>query len=90
MLQHPTPSCHIQNPSTVPDPSVLLLIPQHHNNLGPHGCHLRIDTSSSYNLDYRQSQPWSGTGSEWSGEKGSDGGTVSRLGAVFCAMAVSY
>ena len=89
MLQHTTPSFHIQHPSTVLDESILLPIPQHHNNLGPHGSQLRIDTSSSYDLDYRQYHPRSGTGSEWSGEKGSDGGTVSRLGAVFCGMALS-
>ncbi|KAL8735981.1 MAG: hypothetical protein Q9166_000543 [cf. Caloplaca sp. 2 TL-2023] len=55
MLQHPMPSFHIQHPSTtVTDPSIFAPIPQHHNNLGPLGPNLRIDTSSGYGLDYRQ------------------------------------
>ncbi|KAL9603080.1 MAG: hypothetical protein Q9219_001444 [cf. Caloplaca sp. 3 TL-2023] len=55
MLQTPMPSFHIQHPSTtITDPSIFAPIPQHHNNLGPLGPNLRIDTSSGYGLDYRQ------------------------------------
>ncbi|KAL8842133.1 MAG: hypothetical protein Q9176_002825 [Flavoplaca citrina] len=57
LLQHQMPSFHIQHPSTtVTDPSIFAPIPQHqhHNNLGPLGPNLRIDTSSGYGLDYRQ------------------------------------
>lgn len=55
MLQSPMPSFHIQHPSTIiTDPSIYAPVPQHHNNLGPLGPNLRIDTSSGYGLDYRQ------------------------------------
>ncbi|KAI4197282.1 MAG: hypothetical protein LQ350_006009 [Teloschistes chrysophthalmus] len=55
MFQTPMPSFHIQHPSTtVTDPNIFAPIPQHHNNLGPLGPNLRIDTSSGYGLDYRQ------------------------------------
>ncbi|KAL8737272.1 MAG: hypothetical protein Q9181_001826 [Wetmoreana brouardii] len=55
MFQTPMPSFHIQHPSTtVTDPSIFAPIPQHHNNLGPLGPNLRIDTTSGYGLDYRQ------------------------------------
>ncbi|KAI4132642.1 MAG: hypothetical protein LQ338_000582 [Usnochroma carphineum] len=58
MLQHPMPSFHIQHPSTtITDPSIFAPIPQHHNNIGPLGPNLRIDTSSGYGLDYRQCPP---------------------------------
>lgn len=54
MLQSPMPSFHIQHPSTnMTDASIYAPIPQHHNNLGPMGSNLRIDTSSGYGLDYR-------------------------------------
>ncbi|KAL8951707.1 MAG: hypothetical protein Q9222_002320 [Ikaeria aurantiellina] len=55
MFQAPTPSFHIQHPSTtITDPSIFAPVPQHYNNLGPLGPNLRIDTSSGYGLDYRQ------------------------------------
>ena len=55
MLQQPMPSFHIHHPSTnMTDASIYAPVPQHHNNLGPIGPNLRIDTSSGYSLDYRQ------------------------------------
>ncbi|KAL9610038.1 MAG: hypothetical protein Q9167_005223 [Letrouitia subvulpina] len=55
VLQSPMPSFHIQHPSTnINDTSIFAPVPQHHNNLGPLGPNLRIDTSSRYGLDYRQ------------------------------------
>ena len=54
MLQSPMPSFHLQRPSTnMNDPSIYAPVPQHHNNLGPLGPNLRIDTSSGYGLDFR-------------------------------------
>ena len=53
----PMPSLHVQKPSvnmTDAEP-IYAPIPQHSNNLlGPLGPNLRIDTSSGFNLDYRQ------------------------------------
>ncbi|KAL8710066.1 MAG: hypothetical protein Q9220_005337 [cf. Caloplaca sp. 1 TL-2023] len=55
MFQAPTPSFHIQHPSTtITDPSIFAPVPHHFNSLGPLGPNLRIDTSSGYGLDYRQ------------------------------------
>ncbi len=51
LLQSPMPSFHIQRPSVnMTDANIYAPIPQHHNNLGPN---LRIDTTSSYGLDFR-------------------------------------
>lgn len=51
----PMPSFHIQRPSTnMTDAEIYAPNPQHHNNLGFMGPNLRIDTASSYGLDYRQ------------------------------------
>ena len=51
----PMPSFHVQRPSTnMTDAPLYAPIPQHHNDLGPLGPNLRIDTSSGYGLDYRQ------------------------------------
>ena len=55
MLQSPMPSFHIQHPSTtISDPSIFAPIPHHsNNNFGPLGANLRIDTTSTYGLDFR-------------------------------------
>jgi len=55
MLHQPMPSFHVQHPSTtISDASIFAPIPQHHNNLFPVGHNLRINTSSGYDLDFRQ------------------------------------
>ena len=54
-MMPPMPSFHIQRPSTnMTDAPLYAPTPQHHNDLGPIGPNLRIDTSSGYGLDYRQ------------------------------------
>lgn len=54
MLQSPMPSFHIQQPSTtITDASIYAPVPQHHNNLGHLNPNLRINTSPSYDLDFR-------------------------------------
>ena len=55
MFHPPMPSFHVQHPSTtITDPSIFAPVPQHHNNPTPMGSNLRIDTSSSFGLDFRQ------------------------------------
>ncbi|KAI9687772.1 MAG: hypothetical protein M1822_001852 [Bathelium mastoideum] len=45
---------HQQTPAPMQDPNIFAPIPQHHHGFGPMGPNLSIDTSASYNLDYRQ------------------------------------
>ena len=56
LFHPPMPSFHVQHPSTtISDPSIFAPIPQHlNNNLTPMGSNLRIDTSPTFGLDYRQ------------------------------------
>jgi hypothetical protein len=56
MLRNPMPSFLIQQePSPyIPNPEIFAPIPQHHNQPGPIGPNLSIDTSAGYGLDYRQ------------------------------------
>ncbi|RFU28864.1 hypothetical protein B7463_g7489, partial [Scytalidium lignicola] len=58
MFNGPMPSFLIQQPGeTHPQPhnsNIYAPIPQQPNNLGPMGSNLRIDTSSSYGMDFRQ------------------------------------
>ena len=54
MLRQPTPSFHVQHPSTsMTDHSIWTPAPQH-NHLTPHAHDLRINTAAGYDLDYRQ------------------------------------
>ena len=54
MLRQPTPSFHVQHPSTsMTDHSIWAPAPQHHH-LTPHAHDLRINTAAGYDLDYRQ------------------------------------
>ena len=54
MLQSPMPSFHIQHPSTtITDPSIYAPVPQHHNHLTPLNPNLRINTSSSFDFEFR-------------------------------------
>jgi hypothetical protein len=53
-LSQPTPSFHVQHPSTtITDPSIFAPIPQHGNNLSA-AHNLRINTGNSYGIDFRQ------------------------------------
>jgi hypothetical protein len=55
MLHHGMPSFHVQHPSTTfSDPSIFAPVPQHHNHLTAGGSHLRINTTSGYDMDFRQ------------------------------------
>ena len=57
MFNNPMPSFYIQHPGephSPPNPAIFAPIPQQPNNLGSLGPNLRIDTSSGYNMEYRQ------------------------------------